>query len=76
MILSVQNGDTNSVDNIYISDEIEALRTVLESFILRFQRQKVPSDISLRSRIFVLVYSANRHFSSWKKSRECSYYYD
>lgn len=56
--------------------KIEALRTIPESLILKFQRHTVPWDISLGSRIFILVCSVNRCFTSWRKQRECSDYYD
>ena len=58
--------------------KIETRGTIPKSCILRFQRWTVPWDINiiLGSRIFILVCSVNRYFTSWRKQRECSDYYD
>ena len=58
--------------------KIETRGTIPTSCILRFQRWTVPWDINiiLGSRIFILVCSVNRYFTSWRKQRECSDYYD
>ena len=58
--------------------KIETRGTIPKSCILRFQRWTVPWDINiiLGSSIFILVFSVNWFFSSWRKQRECSDYYD